>query len=254
MPVPAVEFPHFLPVEGALLAPPYDTLRPLPSTSQRDSAPPLGTIAHASGRQVLGALASLTAIAHQFSWVALCISVAPDDASLEPCIELVSELRHRLAVVHGQGPMRRVRTSAIVDAVRRRPPPRPVAMAEYVSHRLGRPELWEPLATQFSEALEGIPATANASVATYSRLFARYGRFSARHWRALARLTRMLATRSPGALDPHDAGSRSLVHYRTAVRHTRKFLDLSLSVATRWVGWEWVIERALRVGGYIAAR
>ena len=132
-------------VECSILVPPYDALAPLPSPERGALPPPLGAIVHASAPPVLGALATLTITVRRFPWVAPCIAVTPDDEWLEPCIGLVSELGDRLAVVHARGRAPRVPASAIVEAVRRRPPPRAAAMADYVSRRLAHPELLAPL-------------------------------------------------------------------------------------------------------------
>src|SRR2546427_8644284 len=209
---PATELRRPFGIDCSILVPPYDALAPLPSTDRGALAPPLGPIVHASAPPVLGALATLTITVRRFPWVAPCIAVAPDDEWLEPCIGLVSELGDRLALVQSGGRAARVLASAIGEAVRRRPPPRAAAMADYVSRRLAHPELLAPLSHQFEQALEGVPATTSASIATYSRLFARYGRFSPRHWRALARPGPALASPAPGR---REAVARRLGRKRT---------------------------------------
>src|SRR2546422_11084382 len=76
--------------------------------------------------------------------------------------------------------------SQIVQCVRRRAAPTAAELARWVARRLRQREIEIPLRHQFEEALQGTPADAGLSVASYSRLFAHYGTYTARDWRGRA--------------------------------------------------------------------
>jgi hypothetical protein len=228
-----------------VLPPPYRTLLPLESVRGADDLP-LGSIAVGRGQTTIAVLAELTAVVLRWPWVVPCLAMPAGQESLEPLLMLVTELRARLAIAreglgaHGDefGP--------VLAAVRRRSFPAPQPFAEWVARRLGDRELQDPLCDQFRQVLEGIPASGSASISTFSRIFARHGRYTARDWRAIARLC---AHAAPGP----ERSERSTVTLplRTASHYTRKYLDVPYRLMAERLGWEWVVEAALRTGGYV---
>ena len=81
----------------------------------------------------------------------------------------------------------------------------------------------------------------------YSRLFAQYGRYTARDWRALGRLAAHAAS---GRL-----GERRMyapISLRTVCEYARKYLGVPYHFLAERVGWEWVLEAALRTARYVA--
>ena len=157
---------------------------------------------------------------------------------------LVTELRDRLVVVKQTFGAGGDEIAFIIAAVRKRDFPAAPVLAEWIARRLQSDELEAPLCRQFREAIEGVPASASASVSTFSRLFARYGTYTARDWRALARLCAAAGAASRSPTSP-------ILTLRAASHYTRKYLALSHHVMAERPGWEWVLEKALRVGRYL---
>jgi hypothetical protein len=156
---------------------------------------------------------------------------------------LVSELRDRLAVVRLAQPTAAPEPSAILTAVQNRKLPDAQILADWVGYRLKSRELRNGLAAQFREALGGPPTSTFASAATFSRLFARFGTLSARDWRAIARLSVYCSTMQQG--------TAIRLPIRTARDYLKHYTRLPYHAPADRVGWEWVLEGALRTGGYV---
>ena len=204
----------------------------------------LGAVLLDQSDNPLIALARLTALIHQSPWVIPCVAISPEQGPLEPLLFLVSELRDRLAVVRLPRPTAEAGPSDVLNAVRNRKPPHAENLADWVGYRLKNRELRNALAAQFSDALGGPPASTFASAATFSRLLARYGRLAARDWRAIARLCVYCATSGQGS------AIRKL-SIRTARDYLKHYIRLSYHALADRVGWEWVLEGALRAHGYV---
>jgi hypothetical protein len=194
----------------------------------------------------LAVLAGVTATVHRWGWVIPCIVSTLDRGSLERLLMLVSELRGRLAVVKQarEGPIRD--GSAILAAVRNRKAPDADLLAGCLRNRLDDARLRDAVADQFHQALAGPPASGIASASTYSRLFARCGPYTARDWRAIARLCAHSA-----ACGSWESESPGVLPIRTASHYLRKYLQLPYHVLAEHIGWEWVLEGAMRAGRYV---
>jgi len=225
-----------------VLEPPYRATSALRSGDQARELP-LGSVVVGVGGSTLAALAALTRLSRQCPWAVPCIVLPPEEQLLEPLLRLVSELRGRLVVVTSVSSARS-RIAQVVASVRRREPPTPARLARWLARRLRQRELEAPLRSQFQEALAGIPAEAGLSVATYSRLFSRYGRYCARDWRALA----LLCVHHATGVDQAPVGTG--LPLRTARQYALKYLGETYQVMTGRLGWEWVLEAALRTGRY----
>jgi hypothetical protein len=221
------------------IAPPYGVISGWDSRDAGTS--PLGTLIHADGPSALGALGAVALALRECPWLLPVVTLPPEEEPFEPLVHLVSELSDRVAIVHRPAVVR-LEADAVVAAVHRRPPAGTDTMSRYVAARLGAPELFEPLHEQFGIAL-GDAESACRSVATYSRLFARYGRYTARDWRALARLARDVTATESWARDAPTLD-------RTVNRHARFLLGMSYRTAHELLGWEWVLEQAIRRAGY----
>ncbi len=186
----------------------------------------------------------LVEVLSHFPWVVPCAAVAAEEVTIASLLAaLIPQLDMRLATF-ARFPLSTVLPRQIVEAVRRRPSPTPDVMSRYVIERLQASELGHLLTLQFRQVVNEEPATACASLATFSRTFRRYGRWSAKDWRAIARLALVLSPRhSPPPCSP-----------LTFSRHSRKYLGIAGSHALTLVGWEWVIEAALSTGGYRSSR
>lgn len=252
---PPLELAPFRLSELYRLAPPYDAFA---AWTQNDAdRAPLGTIVHASGPSALAALGSVVLALRSCPWLVPVVTLPPDERQLEPLVELVVELRGRVAVVQPAATARVGTPAALIGAATRRPLPRPEVLSSYVTARLSAPDLQEPLTEQFCQAFESSTVPCR-SVATYSRLFARHGPYTARDWRALARLVHDHCVRQSGAwrkadgwLQRRAADTTPVTLNRTAEHYARHLLGMSLRAAGERVGWEWVLEYAIRRAGYV---
>jgi len=232
--------------ELVALAPPYRTCASI-SSLERGASLPLGSLVLGRGDTTIAVLAELTALSYRSPWAIPCIAVPACEEILKPLLMLVTELRDRLVLVTRGVP--RVDDAAhMVACVRRRPAPRPAALARWVARRLRSRELEVPLRSQFEEGLGYQLTTSGLSVASYSRLFALYGPYTARDWRAVGRLA-LHAALGPCAEEEPPAA----LPLRTATEHAKKYLGMSCHALAGWLGWEWVLEAALRTGGYVSA-
>jgi len=222
-----------------VLVPPYHGLRPLSAVGDQDL--PLGSIAVASGRDALAMLGTLTLVEHRWPWIVPALAPTPAETLLREALALVSDLRYRLSLLTASD--REPDVAAVVTAVKRRPFPPPDELARFVARRLGVHGSEDVLAGQFREAF-GERAELLSS-ATLSRYFSRLGTLTARDWRSLAVLTRELCARASGC--PMRGG---LVTTRTVDANARRFLGASAPKASCQLGWEWVLEHALRSAGY----
>ena len=234
--------------ELVALAPPYRTAVPVHGAA--DAVLPLGSVVLARGDATLAALAELTALSHRAPWIVPSLALATPQESLEPLL-VVTELRDRLVVLSEA--RTRDGVAHIVAAVRRRRAPTPATLARWVARRLAARELEAPLRQQFEQSLNGAAADGARSVASYSRLFSRYGRYTARDWRALARLCAHVVSRTSEDENRREHAEQDgrQLPFRTASHHAGRYLGVPYRVTAERLGWEWVLEAALRVGRYV---
>ncbi len=228
-----------------VLLPPYRTPAPLVSV-ERGARLPLGSLVFADGDATIAGLAALTSLSYRAPWAVPCLALPARQEPLEPLLLLVTELRDRLVVVHRSATRSIDDWAQVVKQVRCRAVPTPATLARWVARRLRQRDLEVPLRYQFAEALYGTPADVGLSVASYSRLFAHYGSFTARDWRALGRLAAHAASGLPG--ERRTSGQTSL---RTTCEYARRYLGVPYHVLRERLGWEWVLEGALRTGRYV---
>jgi len=226
-------------VQMFVIEPPYRIARLLSSISP--SPIPVGSLACGAAPNLLQSLAELLRLLRINPWVVPSVIVPREQvAFVAAIIESMPSLQDRVvpvipAVVHDRCPV-----AEVVAAVQSRVKPKEEVLAGYVSARLDAPELYSALECQFREALHGVAAPTDRSVATYCRLFQRYGKFTARDWRTIARLACYLAQ---SALPANDGAS-------CWVRYAHRYLGTSLYSAKALLGWEWVIEKALLRANY----
>jgi len=240
----ALSLREFLATYGShtsLLVPPYDAVKPL-SRLELEYQPALGAIAVGAGHDLFIVVSELSLVMQQWHWAVPCITLTPDQWQSERLLRLLPDFSTRLAIGKLQGTTdANLRT--VIGAVRRRSFPTPHVLARWVCERSGVPAYYSLLLAQFEQALAGAPASRAFSVATSSRRFARLGRYTARDWRALALLSVELcavtSTADPRVLRRHSGG------------HIRKYLKVPVESAATLLGWEWVLEQALRMGGYV---
>jgi len=227
-----------------VLSPPYRNPTSLGSV-ERGVDLPLGGLVFGDGDATIAVLADLTALSYRAPWAVPCLALP---ARQEPLLLLVTELRDRLVLVHRSAARSVDDWAQVARHVRRRAGPTPAELARWVARRLRQRELEVPLRHQFEEALQGTPADAGLSVASYSRLFAHYGIYTARDWRALGRLAVYAASGRLG-----ERRTSASISLRTVCEYARRYLGVPYHVLAERLGWEWVLEAALRTARYVAA-
>lgn len=132
-------------------------------------------------------------------------------------------------------------------AVARRPTPRPTTIALWVEQRLGRPGTASTLSACFGAGCDALRPPR-----TLTRRVRALGPLEVRDWRGLARLVRIVTSRRPPDHDSLEiAAFAAGVDPRSLRRWLRLATDLSWPDVMARVGWEWILELALRRGGYI---
>lgn len=160
----------------------------------------------------------------------------------EPRLQPLFDIR--LAVVYVR-PGCQFSASDVLGSVRKRPVPGAQSLTAWICGRLQAADLAPPLSEQLTNALD--PSTdLPRSVASYSRICSSHGTLKAHDWQSVARLTVWHSTSRGRATGPAGLSLAGLTR-DTATRHARRYLSMSLSGALALAGWEWILERALRV-------
>ena len=131
--------------------------------------------------------------------------------------------------------------ASILEAVRDRPRPAPMELAEWLGDRVRAPGIKTPLATLFARAIAGADRPPLGS--TWSETpIQPLGAWSASKWQEVARLAdlaanreamgRLLVRRNPGATQ--------------AVNAMRDLLGVTEDEYRERAGWEWVLEAAVQ--------
>jgi hypothetical protein len=137
-----------------------------------------------------------------------------------------------------------------VAAVRRRPVPRSTTIAQWIERRLRNPGVGGVLAACFGDEGDN-----QRPPRTLTRRVRELGPLEVRDWRGLARIAQILAARSfraGGSLET--AAFEAEVDPRTLRRWLQLVTNRSWVEASGMVGWEWVLETALRRWGYVEVR
>jgi hypothetical protein len=130
---------------------------------------------------------------------------------------------------------------SILEAVRDRPRPAPMELAEWLADRVRCPGIRTPLATLFGRAMSSAGPSALGS--TWSETpIEPLGRWPGSTWQEVVRLADLAANR--------EAMGRFLVKRNPAaaeaVNAMRELLDASEEEFRERAGWEWVLEAAVR--------
>jgi hypothetical protein len=237
-----------VPVTLLLCSPPYEVLTATALTGEQYE-PTYGSVVCATGHDILGMAKALEAAARQWPWISLCMVLCPNEGVSTGSMGLAGRLSEGLAlcIVRDSGALRPVH---IIQAIAFRDPPNPSALAIWAAARLNAKEALGALEEQFTHAVDERPTSAR-SAATYSRLFRRHASLTARDWRALARLVHALHAALQRRLSRQSRSylTVSAVSHRTVARYASTYLGMRWAAATQLIGWEWVMECALKRRG-----
>ncbi len=240
--------PSHMSVDAAavhVLAPPYSEPTKVVSGYEKPRLP-IGSLLCVESRDKADTLCTLAYQLAAYPWAIPCAMTTANAAALLQVSHMIPAFLGRLCVAKVASTQGSFSSAAVVEACRRRGLPSPAVMAYYVARRLRVPWILELLTEQFSLGVTCSSVGATRSVATYSRAFSRLGAFTARDWRSLARLAHGLCSYRNETTSPTKA-----VSCQTMVRYAHKYLGLSWGTAACRVGWESVIEQALRRSGYV---
>ncbi len=137
--------------------------------------------------------------------------------------------------------------SRIVGAVRGRSIPSEGRLTDYVIQRTGGVALRQELARAF--ALPSEKSGPRVPERTLRDRLRRFGPLTASCWRSVGTLARLGARINDERVEI--LAWRAGVEARTLRNWTQRYLGVSLQDFRERVGWEWVVEAALRVAGYL---
>lgn len=222
-----------------LLLPPY-----LVETAANGD-PPFGAIALARVESAADALTELHAYLESFPWCAPCVVVSTSDVSAETLQAIWSLPGQPGFIIGGRG-QPNVGPSAVAAAVTRRPRPRVPHLVGYVMNRTLSASLGQTLEQIWGPARGPSPLSADRTIRYRLR---RSGRFSRLDWLRVLRLINGKSLDRGQTVDrfAEELGSEA----RTVRAWTAQCLDTPLRVYRERVGWEWVLEAALRMAGLV---
>jgi hypothetical protein len=150
----------------------------------------------------------------------------------------------RIGVLAGE-PLGNQFGRAIIDAVLGRPLPSPSDLTDWVVRRTNAPLLSRTLSDMFSGAASRSAATPGLAT-TWARHLAQLGTWTASEWQSAAHLAELAANR--------EGLARVMIAEDVHSTETRRTMADFDRIASRQfsalVGWEWVLEAALRESGY----
>ncbi|MFN8652052.1 MAG: hypothetical protein U0133_09145 [Gemmatimonadales bacterium] len=132
-------------------------------------------------------------------------------------------------------------------AVARRPTPRPTTIALWVEQRLALPGTASTLSACFGNGCDALRPPR-----TLTRRVRALGPLEVRDWRGLARLVRIVTSSQQPDHDSLEVTAFAAgVDPRSLRRWLRLATEMSWQDVMGRVGWEWILELALRRGGYV---
>jgi hypothetical protein len=156
-------------------------------------------------------------------------------------IELLTHLHGPLAFVRHSAETATNPLGGMVDAVQNRAAPEAALLSAYVASRLAKPKLAEVLAEVCAARIPGrLPAT---QIRRASRRLHTIGPLGASDWNWLFDLALLAGRRD---LSVEELARRHGVEARTFRTHVRKYTGGTVERFRECLGWEWVLEAALR--------
>lgn len=212
------------------LLPPYQSLQPVAA-----GTPPLGTVRLLDGTSPATVAAEVRDLVAAAPWTVPCAVLRGFTPDL--LLEVVpSVLLRRTAILSVSPPGAAPSSFGVLQAVAGRPLPTAADVAEYVVARLNRSDATQALVS----AMESDERT--SAPALVWRTLEGLGRLKPHEWRRVLWLAEVAA----GAWVNRGEDPDSSLSFWAGV-----LLGTGPRVIRDLVGWEWVVERALRVGGYL---
>jgi hypothetical protein len=222
------------------LVPPY-----LEAEPWLGDPPPLGSIALCRADLASG-VARFHSLLQSAPWCLPCVITTPTTGDPE-IMTGIYELVGQLAFV--PDPLREELIPPLaVAAAKTRPVPTGAILADYVVQRTGNAELRRELKAVLEPA-DPTPIDESVPERTLRDRLRRLGPLTVRCWRTVATLSRLAARMDnvPVETLAHRAG----VEARTLRAWTMSYLRIKLRAFRIQVGWEWVLEAALRHAGMV---
>jgi hypothetical protein len=162
-------------------------------------------------------------------------------------IELLSQLHGPMGFVSiSQRPSPEI--DEILNAVRARPTPTPSTVFSYVANRVGKASLRDLLTESLALAAEPRCGPLPKSVRRVSRQLRALGPLGIPDWNRLSKLALLSGLRH---VQVEELARLQGVEPRTFRAQVRRYTGVSPRSFREWVGWEWVVEAALRRWGYL---
>lgn len=235
-----------------LSAPPYAASAPAPLVQGSGIAavvphPPVGTIAVADAVVDLSSLFDLVSLLRHCPWLPSCAVIA--NAAGERAATVIGLTLADVAVVRvnpGESPDLLMRS---IRAIQKRPPVSASHLADYIVRRTQRPDFRDSLMACFNSPPRLFAAAIHRS--TVYRKLRRLSGLTPRDWAGVAQLATVLGSHSmspPPSLESLalTAGTTTSTFLARIVR----LLGVSAQAARSRLGWEWVVEAALRAHCY----
>ncbi len=228
-----------LPLDLPLLEPPYHDVAPIIGRP-----PALGAIAVARVDGPRGLSTELANLLDQAPWTVPCVVLRP--ATVTPSIlQRVWELPGQPAfIVLGQ-PGDRVLPTGLLTAIASRPAPPTSLLVAYVVRRTGSVILGQSLDQIWSARDRASDTTADRTIRYRLRRLSDFGRHD---W---IRIRRLIRAKVEGRnLTVEQRAQLVGTEARTLRSWIARYLGTTMKTFRMMAGWEWILEAALRRGGF----
>ncbi len=226
-----------------VLEPPYDG--PVPAGAFRPAVGALGIVDLAGG---IPALARAVTLTRDAPWCPL-VAVVSDRGIAAATLEAFEPIPGTWGILYPSDYAHLSLERRVQAVVRRRPVPLTTTIAQWVEARLHMPGSASTLAACFGEGGDALRPPR-----TLTRRVQALGPLEVRDWRGIGRLAQSLMCRPLQGLTLEGMALDALIDPRTLRRWLRLATDLPWAEVAARVGWEWVLESALRKWSYVERR
>lgn len=233
----------------SLLVPPYRGALPLSGT-----AAPLGSVLVVDlGIRADDVLASAILAHREVIWCPACFLMS-DEAVIPKFLAAFEPSPGTFGTLRRNADEGMPSPHQVLQAIRRRPAPTPVTLATYISTRAMRLSLVPGREVCFSSSIDCDRKRGSISDRSLRRHLHNFGLLSPSSWYQLSRLVAILASHPRAlSLGAERLANEHHVDVRTLRRWIREFTGVTYAEAMERVGWEWILEAALRRYDYVQA-